>query len=177
MSDVAFKKQLWISAAIIAASAVAAGIALYFLAGNIGALADKIIRTREAIANQSAEYGILASLKAGATNAVRYEAAIDKLLPSQDGVILFGSQVSDLSKRDGVSSNFSFQGDAVPAEASVPGNIGFTLSVTGPLASLSTFLEDLETKSPVVLSHINTIDLSQSGGSYTVSAQGRVFFK
>jgi hypothetical protein len=172
-----FKKQLWISFAVIVGSAVIAGVALFLLAGHIDALTSQITAARQATADESAAYGMIANLKTGAASAAQYQVAMDKLLPSQDGVIAFSAQVSQLAAHDGVTSNFSFQGDATPAQAGAPGQTGFTLSATGPLENIQAFLKDLETTAPVALSRISTFDLSRNGGSYTVAAQGNVYFK
>ncbi len=172
-----FKKQLWISSGVIAGSIIIAGVALFLLAGHIDSLANKITAARQAAADESAAYGMIAMLKTGAAAATQYQAAMDKLLPTQDGVIAFSGQVSQLAARDGVTASFAFQGDATPAQPPVPGKIGFTLSATGSLNSIMSFLGDLEIKSPVIFSSINTFDLSRSGTGYTIAAQGSAFFR
>ncbi len=111
-----FKKQLWISSGVIAGSIIIAGVALFLLAGHIDSLANKITAARQAAADESAAYGMIAMLKTGAAAATQYQAAMDKLLPTQDGVIAFSGQVSQLAARDGVTASFAFQGDATPAQ-------------------------------------------------------------
>lgn len=172
-----FKKQLWISTAIIVGSVILAGIALFLLASHIDSLTLKITGARQAAADESAAYGMLAGLKRDATAAAQYQIAVDKLLPSQDGVIAFSSQVNQLAVNEGVSSNVSFQGDATPPAPPLAGSINFILSATGPIDKVLAFIKDVELKAPVALSSIDTFDLSRSGGGYTISAQGKVYFK
>lgn len=177
MPDAVFKKQLWISFGIIAASAVIAGIAVFILAGRVGSITDSITATRNALADQSAETGILAEMKTDAQTAAGYQNALGKLLPTQDSVISFSDQVKQLAQQNGVTVSFAFQGNTVPAAGAVPGSIGFTLNASGSLSNLRSFLEEIEVRAPVFLSEIDTLDLSPGGSGYILAAAGKVFFQ
>ena len=175
--DKIFKKQLWISGGVILGTIIIGSAALYVLAGNLAALSLSIASHRTIMSSQVAAVETFADLKKNASIAANYQNAIDKLLTSQDGLIAFSQQIDSLGRADGVSTNFSFQGGVLPAVANSPGSVGFTLDVTGPAARVSTFMEDFESKSPILLSQLSTANLTGDGTTYTLSAQGNVFFK
>ncbi|MDE2019777.1 MAG: hypothetical protein KGJ13_05535 [Patescibacteria group bacterium] len=177
MPDAIFKKQLWVSFGIIAGSAVIAGVLIFILSARAGRIAASIIATRNALAEQSAETGVLASLKADAQTATNYEDAMGKLLPTADSVISFSDQVRQLAQQNGVAVSFAFQGNTVPAAGLTPGYIGFTLNASGPLAGLRAFWEAVEVRAPIFLSKFETLDLSQGGSGYTLAVAGKVFFQ
>ena len=72
---------------------------------------------------------------------------------------------------------FSFTGDPVPATQNVPGYVGFHLDAAGSLSNIMAFLKDMESSAPILLSKIDTFDLSQNGPAYALATDGRVFFK
>ena len=53
----------------------------------------------------------------------------------------------------------------------------FTLNASGGLGDITAFLENIESSTPILLSRIDTFDLTQSGANYALAATGRVFFK
>ncbi len=171
-----FKKQVWIGIGFVLGSIVVFGAIFFVLSGIIGSQADSIMSGRANIANQSALINSYSDLKANAPTATAYEAAMNKILASQDNLIAFPSQIDGIAHNDNVADTFSFQGDPVPARATAPGYIAFKLNLTGSLSALLVFFKDMES-APILLSSIDSFDLAQSGPSYTVSATGRVFFK
>lgn len=172
-----FKKQAWIGIGIVAASVIVFGAAFYVLTGDIQKQVDAIAGYRSDIANQSALIDSYGNLKANVASATAYQAAMDKLLGTQDNLIAFPSQIDSIARSDGVDAKFSFESNPVPAGPNMAGYVGFDLNATGPLSSISTFLEDIESSTPILLSKIDTFDLSQSGQTYTIATKGRVFFK
>ena len=102
---------------------------------------------------------------------------MDKLLATQDGLIGFPAQIDGIARNNGVDLTFSFVGDPLAATASAVGYVGFKLSATGPLDSITVFLRAMESTAPVLLSKIDSFDLTQSGSNYTLAATGKVFFK
>jgi hypothetical protein len=172
-----FKKQLWVNIAVIVGEFAVASIGLFFLAGGIASLSAAIVSRRTTVLGEANAIETFANLKENGPMAARYQAAMDQLLASQDQLITFPVQVSQLGNTDGVSTDFSFVGDPVPATASAPGNVGFTLDATGPLSNVIAFAKDFEVGSPILLSRLDTFSLTGNGSSYTFSAQGEVYFK
>jgi hypothetical protein len=98
-----------------------------------------------------------------------------KLIPTQDGLIGFPAWIGQIANSDGVVVVPTIAGDVVPGNAVRPGFVSFTLSVTGSLNNVVTFMDDIESKSPGYLLNIDSLDLIQSGTGYTLKAQGRAF--
>lgn len=102
---------------------------------------------------------------------------MDRLLGGQDDLIAFPSQVGGIARNDGVELTFSFVGDPVPPSGTnTVGYVGFKLNATGSLSGISAFLKDMELSAPILLSRIDSFDLTQSGSGYVLTASGRAFF-
>jgi hypothetical protein len=172
-----FKKQMWIGIGVVAGSMIIFGVAFFILVGNIQTQADAITTSRNDIASQSALVNSYSDLKANVAEAVTYQTAMDKLLATQDNLISFPSQIEAIAQNDGVTITFSFQGDPVPAGNKTVGYVEFGLNASGPLNGIIAFLNDIESATPILLSKVDTFDLTESGSSYTLAATGRVFFK
>jgi hypothetical protein len=168
---------MWVGIGIVAGSMVVFGVASYILVGDIQKQADAITRSRNDIASQSALVNSYSNLKANATEAAADQTVMDKLLAPQDNLISFPSQIEGVARNDGITMSFSFRGDPVPAGKNMVGHVGFTLNAIGPLSGIMAFLHDIESVTPILLSKIDTFDLTQSGLSYALAATGRVFFK
>ncbi len=170
-----FKKQLWISFGIIGGAIVAASVAVYFLSGDIDAQATQIITAKTAIAQQAATVGTLASLKSDAVRAASYAAVMGQLLLDRDELIAFPQWVATAGVAHNVQVSVVFQGGNTTTTASLPASDGFSLSATGAAVDLAAFLDDIETQKPGFLIAIDSIDLTNNGASYQLSAQGKVF--
>ena len=177
MKEQNFKEQIWIGGGIIIGSLVIFGVAFYVLAGDIQHAADTITKNRNLIANQSMLINSFSDLKANAAAAAVYQSAMDKVLSTQDNLIIFPTQIDGLARKEGVEVTFSFEGDPVPAEASKVGYVNFSLSATGPLDGITAFMKDIESSAQILLSKIDSFDIAQSGSNYVLSASGEVFFK
>jgi hypothetical protein len=172
-----FKRSLWLGIGIITVSIIVFGVAFYILAGDIASSTNAIISGRDEITEQSAFINSYSSLKENASAVSAYQGAMDQLLASQDNLISFPSQLDGVSRNDNVTIAFSFQGDPVPATSKAPGYVGFHLDVAGSLGNLTAFLKDMESSAPILLSKIDTFDLSQNGPGYALAIDGRVFFR
>ncbi len=168
---------MWIGISIIAGSMIVFGAAFYFLANNIQQQANAVAQSRDNITNQDALINSYTDLKENAQAAATYQTAMDKLLATQDNLIAFPSQVDGIARNDGVDLVFSFVGDPVPAGAGTVGYVGFKLNATGSSDNLTAFLKDIELSAPILLSKIDSFDLTQSGSNYALDARGKVFFK
>ena len=153
------------------------GAAFYFLADNIQKQADAVTQSRDNIVNQGMLINSYTDLKENAQAAATYQAAIDKVLATQDNLIAFPSQIDGIARNDAVNLVFSFVGDPVPAGVSTVGYVSFKLNATGSLDNLAAFLKDIESSAPILLSKIDSFDLTQSGSDYVLDAKGKVFFR
>ena len=169
------KKQLWISGAIIFGSMVVAAAVVYYLSFDIAAKAKAIADDRSLTDQKTGVLAVLAGLKAQAPQAAAYQAAIDQLIPSQDGLIGFGGWLNQIASSDGVTANFSFDGDPVPASGNIPGYVAFSLNASGPINNIVNFLDDIESKSPGFLLSIKSFDLTEQTANYQIVAQGQLF--
>jgi hypothetical protein len=172
-----FRKQVWVSGGIIAGSLLVFGVVFYVLAVDIQNAADAITKNRMLIATESTLINSFSDLKANAAAAAIYQSAMDKLLATQDNLIVFPTQVDGIARKDGVDVKFSFEGDPVPAGATTVGYVNFSLSATGSLRDITAFMNDMESSSQILLSRTDSFDITESGSDYILSASGEVFFK
>jgi hypothetical protein len=172
-----FKKHFWISMSVILFTIAASSVALYFLSVNLEQTANAIGAARAATANGNAEFQDLANLQHDAATATAYQAVMDKLLVSQEALITFPTQIDALGRSNSVSTDFSFQGAAIPSSGSSPGSAAFSLDVSGTLDNVISFMKSFESTSPILLSSLNALNLTANGSNYTLITQGTVFFK
>jgi Tfp pilus assembly protein PilO len=176
------KRPFIISLSIILGSAITAAAGLYFLADNISATAVKIVADRADIDKQTGSLGVLAALKGQAVQAETYQAAMDNLLPTQDGLIDFSQWIAGIAAQNQVAANVSFNGNPVAPPPAAPGQTApgqapFSLSITGSLNNIIAFLSDIESQTPGFLLRLTSFDLESTNGSYQWSGQGTVFFR
>ena|SRR5438105_2293623 len=172
-----FARELWIGLSIIFGSMAVAAVVLYFLAGDISYKSRKIIADRILVNQQSNILGTLAALKQAAPIAATYQAAMEKLLPTQDGLIYFSQWVADIANREGVVANVNFQGTPLPSSEVLLGRAPFSLQVSGSLNNIAAFLADMESKSTGFLMQMGSFTLTAKGLSYQLDTQGNVFFR
>ena len=171
-------RQLWISFSIIVAGVLVAAIAFYFLTGDIAAATARIAADRALIYKQTGALGIVAQLKQEAPRAAAYQAAMDKLLPAQDGLIGFNQWLSGIAAQHQVTASASFQSNTTPPSGATPGQTGFSLSASGGINNLIAFLADTESsKPPGFLLQVTSFDLTNQGGNYQLTGQGNLFFR
>ena len=179
--EAGYKKQFIISGVVIVAAALGAFALFHVFAGDIEATVAKILKDEETIAAQAASLGDAALLTKQAPDAVRYQAAMDKLLPRQDGLIGFGQWISTLGAQHQISATASFRSAANPLGAPVAaGDVNFNqtnfaLSANGNLNDIVAFLADIESKAPGYLLHFSDFDLVNNNAIYQLQAQGVVY--
>ena len=173
-----FKKRLIVSACIIFGSIVVASAALYFIASDLNAKADAVIRDRTLIAAQTTAIQGLAQLKRDAPKAAQYQAAMDALIPDQYHIVNFSKWLNDIAAKHGVVVTFAFQNENPPSASGQVGTAAFSIDVRGQSSAAVAFLRDIETQAAGFLLTINTFDLIP-GATSTVelSAQGNLFFR
>jgi hypothetical protein len=175
--DTNFKRHLIISFGIILGSALVAALALNWLSGSIAESSQKIVQDRSLIDQQNGALSALATLKAQAPQAAKYEVAMNKLLPTQDGLISFGQWLTAFATEHGVTATFFFQGTPVPPAGTTVGTAPFALTISGSLNGITTFLNDANTKATGFPFEINSFDMTNTNGSYQFSGHGNIFFR
>ncbi len=169
------KRPLLVSFGMVAVAVGAATYGLYYFSNDITAQTDKIVSDKTLLAQQTAAVSILARLKSDAPQAAVYAAAMDKLLPTHDGLIGFQQWLLDRGRADNVAVSFSYRGNNTPASPGNAGSDGFSLIVDGGGSAIMAFLGDIETKADAYLLSVDSFTLTSNGSSYELSIQGRVF--
>ena len=170
-----FKRQLIMSLAVMLGGIVLSAGAFYFLVGNINAAANTIVTDKALADQQSGALAVVATLKRQEAQAAVYQAAMNKLLIGQDGLIGFNQWISNAAARHQVTDTVTFQ-HASPLD-SFAGEMGFSLGVNGSIANIISFLNDIELEGSGYLVQIKAFTLTSVNGSYQLSSQGYVFYK
>jgi Tfp pilus assembly protein PilO len=175
MNHKIFARRLWISFGVIAASIAVAVGAIYYLSGDLAVQAAAIVSARTKAQNQTAAVANLATLKAQAPQAAQYEAAFNKLLPSQYGLVTFNQWFANAGMQYGVTAGASFQGSATPSQGSTPGTTAFSFSVKGAPSNVEAFLDGVSKRATGFLLSIDSFDVSVDNGNYQVAGRGTLF--
>ncbi len=171
-----FKKQISIQLAVGTGLAVLAMAIVQLLSWHVSQNAGEIIRLRNELDLRTRATESLATLKNDAEKAKPFQQKLDGILPTKDGLINFGKEMTDLAKTDGVEMSFDF-GAETAAKAGVPGFIKFSLTGVGSYTNWYNFLKDLG-KSPLYIK-INSADLTRQPGAdnFNIVSEGQVFFQ
>jgi len=172
-----FNRYLWINFGMLFAVIVVAVIALYFFTGDIVSKSDAILADRALVVKQNALLAAFAEIKNDSAEAAKYKAIMDNLLPTQNEIINFQTWLQGFEAAYGVTTNFSFTANIVPATQTKPGTIGFSLIVQGGNSNVISFLRDLESQAPDFLLSFDSISLSQNGENTEAVTSGNIFFR
>lgn len=129
---------------------------------------------------QNSTLNDLASLKDAAPKAQAYSTVMDQLLPDQYGIVNFGSWLSTIALKYGVTVSSAFSNGGVPSlqsTASTPGSIDFSLTINGTATNTTQFLNDAESHSSGFLFTLNSFDYTNDPSGAKISAQGTLFFR
>jgi hypothetical protein len=170
------KRQLLISFSIIIASFLVAAAIVYFLVGNISAQAAKITSDQSEITASLELLNSFTAIRAQVPQANAYRSAIEKLLPTQDGLIGFGQWLSVIASKYNVSANATFQGSNTLPVSHTPGQSMVIITISGPVNGIISFLKAIEEQSPGFLVSISSFDLLTSSPDYRLVAQGTLYF-
>jgi hypothetical protein len=179
--DTQFNRRLWISSAIILGSIAIASAAFYYISQDISGNVNKIVADRMLINQQTNAVSTLAELKDDAASAQPYQAAMEQLLPTQDGLIGFSGWLQGIGNADQVAVTTTFNPNAIinnntPGNPNSAGAMGFSLQAQGSVAAIAAFMEDIQTKSGFFV-QINSFNLVGGSSGDMLSAQGLVFFQ
>ena len=175
MNAKVFARGLWISFGVIVVSIIFAIGAIYYLANDLSAQADAIVRARAQVQNETTAVGNLANLKAQAPQAEQYQAAINDLIPGQYGLVTFDQWFQGIGKQYGVTATAAFQGAVTPAQGSTPGTVAFSFNASGPPSNVETFLDAVSRRATGFLLSIDSFNVSMNGTDYQVVGKGTLF--
>src|SRR5579862_6169978 len=106
-----FPRQVWISLGIIFCAIVAAVAGMVFVLNDVSARVVDITTSESMISAKNGDVTLLTSLEAGAAQAIPYAASINRLLPTQDGLIQFPQAIQTTAAAYNVSAQANFTGD------------------------------------------------------------------
>lgn len=168
-----FKRRI-IKQLIIAISAIAL-IAVIIIVLNVDINKRvKVIEDRRRNAIMQAQaIRVLSELKKDAPRARLDYALLQGALPDRDQLISFPRELEQLAKASGVDLGFSF-GSEAPSTDTQPGNIRFTMSLSGTLESLLSFLKVFENHRYFI--NLSSVDLTKREESrFALTTSGEVF--
>ncbi len=171
-----FKKQLLIELGVGFSALVLVIGVVQLTVWHVSRTSGEITRQRNELALRTRATESLATLKSDAEKAKPLQASLGNVLPPKDRLINFGKELTDLGKQNGLELSFDFGGETA-STADTPGFIKFTLTGSATYTSWTSFLKDVE-KSRLYVK-INSADLTRKSGmdSFSVVAEGQVFFQ
>ncbi len=175
-----FNRRLWVSVAIIFGSIIVASGVLFYMAGDIFTNVANITAARNLILQQTDAVATVAELDQNAAGAAPYQAAMDQLLPTQDGLIGFSGWMQKIGDADQVAVTTTFNPNSIPGDALVDSQdvsaLGFSVQVQGSLAAIAAFMKDIQSQ-PGFFVRIDSFDVAGNGASDALVARGDVFFR
>ncbi|MDO8536971.1 MAG: hypothetical protein Q7R94_01860 [bacterium] len=172
-----FKREILVGLSVIFGSILLLGAALLLLSSDISAQTEGVVGGRDLISERAATLNALAELKRDSPVASKYREAMRKILVTRDDLLDFSRWLEGLARGRGAVFSFAFQGEPSPPTEENPGNIAFSMRVSGGLDVLLGFLEDIEYKAPRFLLSIDSFNVRADGSGYTLAGVGKVFFR
>lgn len=172
-----FKRRVYLSVGMIAASFLIFGLLFYFLGSYIDSAAKAIAAARGTKQSRIELLESLSALKRDNPTAEALQRKMDALLPPQDALLSFPQFIEGAARTRGVSANISFTGSPAAPAVKSPGTAPFSMSVTGSAANIAAFLNDLEFKTTKFLASFDSINFFPDGQGFRAEISGRAFFK
>ncbi len=176
MND-SFKKYLRIGIGVILGSIVITSVAFWYFSNGLRAEADSIIAKKTALKNEASALANYAALKSDAPKAAQYDAAIQKLLPDQSGLITFNTWVSQIARGYGVIATVAYQGDPTLPTGLVPGSVAFTMTAQGPENSIVPFLDYISVKAVGFPFSFGSFNFTNDRTQENFTGQGTLYFR
>jgi hypothetical protein len=176
MND-SFKKHLQIGLGVIFGSIVIASIAFYFLSKGLEAQADSLVVEKTAVKNEANALANFAALESDAPKAMQYDAAIQKLVPDQLGLITFNTWVSQIAKEYDVIATVAYQGDPTLPVGVVPGSTAFTMTAQGPENSIVPFIDYISAQAVGFPFSFGSFDFTNDRTQENFTGQGTLYFR
>lgn len=173
-----FRREVIISAVVVGGGALLFAGLFYWFVHDLTSRGEKILVDRGLIAKRAEAIGVLAQLKRDAPAATAYQKSIDLILARQDELLLdFRQWLEGLARAHSLNMTFRFQGSEVLPQENTPGYAPFILNIGGTLDNILSFTQDIEGRASRFLVSIEGFDLQEGSDGYTLSTQGRVFFR
>lgn len=163
-----FLKQITIRGGVILAIIIIFAIGLYFLKNNIKEKALEISGLQAQSQNLSAIGETFSKLMKDYQTVELYLASVKNLLPTQDEIINFSKDISDLAGTFGVELGFAFEKDGIKKISDGITAIGFSMSLKGDFSKVAEFIIALKDSRYFV--DFNAFDIT--GGSAETIAKG-----
>jgi len=170
-----FKKKIIREAIILGCALTFFAALIIFLNSDVNKRAENILKYRRELETRNQTIALLSNSNADFERAKPMEAVLTNLLPSKDQLINFPRELERMGKEYAVQTGFTF-GTEQPSSATEPGNIRYTLSVTGLYQDVADFVEAFE-KHPYFTT-LDSIDVKIiNGGTYSLITSGTIFTK
>jgi Tfp pilus assembly protein PilN len=173
-----YRRDLFVSTAIIVGSLVAAVVGVYFLQSALRAQVSHVAEMNQRIQAYFDNVGLVASLKQSAPQANKYLEVMNRLIPDHDHLFGLRDWIDTVSRNHRVVSSFNFAGEPpIPSPGTI-GQIGFTLTLSGNVEDLTSFLQEIESLATAqYLLTFDTFTVSRNSGTYQVTIQGKAYFQ
>lgn len=172
-----FRRAVYVNAAVILGSFAIFLGAIWVVGQGIHEAGTRLVDQFSSYFNQSYAAERLLSLKQLEPQAQDLQRKMEILLPVQDQLLNFPDFVKSIADAKQVQLSFNFNSANIVSPNSGPGSIAFTLTASGPLQNTQNFLDALESKTQRFWVGIDSVDFLRNGDSYTLTAQGKVFFR
>ena len=172
-----FKRDLWLRIGLIFLTLAACGGILYWLSTDIVVQAQAVVAKRALSTERASLLAALADLKKNSAAVDAYQKQIDTLLPTRDQLIGIPHVLDGVARANQVGKDFNFEGATIDPAGGQLGYTGFRLGVQGGYSNLLSFLRTMELRSSQFLVALNDFDLTQSSGTYQLTAHGKLFFR
>lgn len=120
----------------------------------------------------------LAALKAQEATAAGYQRALSLLLPTQEQLLEVPRAVEQLARTHQVEGQFAFLGSPPAGPSPAGAALPFSFSGSGAIASLTDFLDDLESRNPRYTVRIGQAEIAaDSEGTARLSVTGDLYYR
>ena len=163
-----FLKQIAIRCGVILVIIVIFAVSLYFLKNNIKEKALGISGLQAQSQSLSAMGETFSKLMKDYQTVEPYLAAIQNLLPSQNEIINFSKDLSDLAETYKIELGFAFEKDGIKKISDGISAIDFSMSLKGDFSEVEEFIIELKDSRYII--DFNAFDFT--GGSADAIAKG-----
>jgi hypothetical protein len=166
-----FKKRLLIAISIPATISLVLLIAIFFLASDIGNLANKIYQTRKDINFGLQAINSLAGLRQDYEQAKIYMPEVGGILPSKDQLLSFSKDMNTMAKLNQVSLNLNIGQENRPAASQLT-QIDVSTAGQGTFNNLLSFLKTVENSRYFI--KFGSLDFQQANYNASLNLSGKI---
>jgi hypothetical protein len=172
-----FVRRLATDLAVLAGIAIVCVVALQFILADAAAQADAIVKYRTETAQISGDLSALVDLQRDSGASAPYAAAVNRLLPQEDGLIGFPQEAQALAASYSLSAQAMLTGNPTAPTGGAPGFVPFSLIASGSADNFLPFLHALQAQSALFLVALDSVDVQFSASGNQLSITGKVFFQ